>query len=131
MKRVYYNGRSHLNENCQSPSKLSVGRCYEVVNEVNIEEQTNYILKGLEDVTDFGEYPGFNSECFKIVPVYQAISDRIPVVGKQLENISFFDRSGRKVLLDVSSSKVTEVHPLSENMYEVYTSYNTYIVQVI
>lgn len=131
MKRVYYNGRSHLNQNCQSPSKLSVGKCYEVVNEINIGGQTNYILKGLEDVTDFGEYPGFNSECFKIVPVYQAISDMIPEVGKQLENISFVDRYGRKVSLEVSSYKVTEVHPLSENMYEVYTLYNTYIVQVV
>lgn len=132
MKRVYYNGKSHFVHKCQSPkNNLSVGRCYEVVEEIKLEGQTNYVLRGLEDVTNSGDYPGFNSECFKIVPVYQAISDKIPVVGKLLENISFMDKYGRMVSLDASSSKVIEIHALSENIYEVYTSFNTYIVQVL
>ena len=129
MKRVYYNGHRETLHDCQPASNLRAGVCYEVESEIILFDQVNYILRNVENHIEDREHAGYNSCWFKVVPVHQAVVNDIPKIGERLEG--FLQLSNKLEWEKIAhSSKILDVHQLSENIYEVYTLYKTYIVQV-
>lgn len=128
VKRVYYNGKKESYYSCQPASNLHAGRCYEVEEEIVFDFQTNYILKGLPQSIPNVE-PGYNSCWFKEVPVYLAKARIVPQVGVPMRNFNRLTEKGEWESI-LRTSNVLEVHPLGENVYEVYTQNSTYIVRV-
>ena len=134
MKRVHYNGHTESQKSCQPYSDLvganaRWGIGYEVIEEVELDSQTNYVLNGVP-MTDSEVNPGYNSNWFKEVPVYIANAHSVPRVGETLGEIHIIDGEGNQ-LKSMCEEKVISVHSLSKNVYEIYTQNSTYIIQVV
>ncbi len=130
MKRVFYNGHKETMYPCQSASNLKAGICYEVEDEIEMPYQTNYIIRNVENHIELGECAGYNSAWFKVVPVYQAVSNSIPCKGEKMKNFKRFNSANLEWEKCEHSSRILKVIPLSDFVYEVYTQYSTYIVLV-
>ena len=132
MKRVQYNGATFSEVPCQPASDLgekSRWKTFEVEQEIKIGTQTNYVLRGIPR-TNNATNLGYNAAWFKIVPVYQAIAFRIPKVGENLRNFLRLNDSGNWEEM-LNSSRIVEVHPMSESIFEVYTKNSTYLLKVL
>lgn len=129
MKRVFYNGHTESYSSCQPASDLRAGHCYEVLEEIVFPYQTNYVLKGLSSKSNRIDEAGYNSAWFKEVTVYLANSMHYPEVGEPLRNFYRQMDNGRWEIIE-HTSKVLEIHPLGEDVFEVYTVNSTYILKV-
>ena len=134
MKRVHYNGHTETEVSCQPATDLAGenarwGVGYEVEKEIDLGVQKNYVLKGMPR-KDVSANPGYNSNWFRVVPVYLATIMNTPKVGERLEYFWRLDENGEWEEIH-HTSKIVEVHPLASNMFEVYTQNSTYIVQLV
>lgn len=140
MKRVHYNGMGMSNEGVLNVTRLSQpasdlagknarwGKGYEVVDEIYVGSQKNYILKGIL-VSDKDSALGYDSKWFKEVPVHLGLIHKIPIIG---ESLGFVDCMNDKGELSVINDEnlIRKVTSMSENVYEVYTEECTYILQI-
>lgn len=124
-KIVRYNGKSATYYSCSEPTKLVLGKEYEVIKEKDRGCQTDYTLKGVD-----GE---FNSCWFDVISVpttFMAVSHNVPTVGKRCEcsKMEFVD--GHLNFVGWSTSTVKDVQDMGNNIYRVETRNNVYIVMV-
>lgn len=126
-KIVRYNGDSMSFYPCSKPDKLVVGQEYEVVLTRDKGYHTNYTLKGVD-----GEY---NSVWFDDVfndekKIYLGFSEALPQIGERYKCTRLEFVVGSLHLVDCSTSKVQEIEYLGNNVYQVTTLNNIYIVIV-
>ena len=127
-KKVVYNGGTESLYQCSEPTKLIVGKEYEVVSTEDSGWQTNYKLKGIE-----GE---FNSIWFNEIDepddekIYMAIGYKTPVEGERFFCYKLTSVEGRSKLVEWLTSTVKDVDYLGNNIYKVTTKNSTYIVNI-
>lgn len=125
-KKVRYNGGKGSYYKCSDPTKLVVGKEYEVVLSRDRGWQTDYTLKGVD-----GE---FNSVWFdeisSVEKVYMAIAHEIPVISKSYSCYKMDFINGHLNLSAWSTSPVKEISYMGNNIYQVTTHNSVYIVNV-
>ena len=125
-KKVRYNGGKESYYRCSYPSKLVVGKEYEVVLARDRGWQTDYTLKGVS-----GE---FNSAWFDDISfddkVYMGISHTVPVIGECYSCYKMEFVNGNPKLVSCSTSTVKAINYMGNNIYQVTTRNSTYIVNV-
>lgn len=120
MKRVYYNGYGNGTKEARH---LRTGYEYEVEYEKNEGDNTFLVLKGVQVET------GFNSNWFKVLPVFLGFSRQIPVVGAGIEDLHIWNNGDWHIVRD--AIKVEKIYQLGEDVYEVYDKYRTFIIKVL
>ena len=120
MKKVVYNGNTLTYYPCSDPSRLVLGKVYNVVHENVGSWQTNYFLEGVE-----GSYNSVWFDVYK--PVYIAYSSEYPKKGYsyRCSRISMFSGFER-----IHTSNVQDITLLGACTYKVETKNSIYIVQV-
>lgn len=126
-KKVRYNGGTESYYGSSDPSKLSVGKVYEVISSNVRKWQTDYVLKGVE-----GE---FNSAWFEEVTsnqkgVYIALANKIPETGERYKcyKIEFINKHPN--FIEVYTSVIKKINYMGNNIYQVTTQNSVYIVEV-
>lgn len=124
-KRVRYNGGTDSYYGCSKPTKLIIGKEYEVIYSRDRGWQTDYTLKGIE-----GE---FNSVWFTEVSstkVYMAIAMDLPIINQRFSCYKI-DLSGElPKLIPWFTSRVKSIDYLGGNICQVTTRNSVYIVQI-
>lgn len=125
-KKVRYNGGTQSYYSCSDPTKLVVGKEYEVILSRDRGYQTDYTLKGVD-----GEY---NSVWFDEVcsndKVYMAIAHEVPVIGKRYHCNKIEVSNGQSKSIGWYTSTVKEIRYMGNNIYHVTTRNSVYIVNV-
>ncbi len=126
-KKVRYNGGTQSYYNCSNPTKLVVGKVYEVVFSIDYDrDTTTYILKDVD-----GE---FNSVWFDEVSsddnIYMAIAHEIPVINERYSCYKMELVNGQLNLIGRYTSTVKEINYMGNNIYKVITKNSVYIVIV-
>lgn len=123
-KIVCYNGGKESFYGCSNPYNLIKGKTYEVISSKDRGWQTDYTLKGVD-----GE---FNSSWFdEIFPqFYMAISREIPKINERHFCYKIDFANGKHRLVPWLTSSVNEVFYIGNNIYQVTTCNNIYVVTV-
>ncbi len=125
-KRVRYNGGTQSFYGCSEPTKLVIGKEYEVIRSNDRGFQTDYTLKGVD-----GE---FNSVWFDEISsedkVYMAIAHKVPVIDERYSCYKIDFVNGQLKLSCCSTSNVKEINYMGNNIYRVTTRNSVYIVSV-
>lgn len=120
---VRYNGGTESYYGCTEPKALVIGKTYEVVSANDRGWQTDYTLKGIAG--------HFNSCWFDEVPsTYMALAHSVPIAGERCKCSKLEFVNGKPTLIGWSTSTVTEVLYMGNNIYRVTTRNSIYIVQV-
>ena len=122
--KVIYNGGTQSYYGCSAPTNLIVGKEYEVIGVKDRGWQTDYTLKGVK-----GEY---NSAWFDEPKdrVYMAISHLAPIPGIRYSCSQIEIIEGQPRLRALTTSTVTKVDHMGNNIYRVETRNSVYIVNV-
>ena len=129
VKLVRYNGKKDSYSGCSSPENLVKGQVYMVISRDIGTWQTNYTLEGVEGY--------YNSVWFDTVEEYEesltnmAISKNKPQVGLRAQLLRVVYSGESVSLQNWRTSTVQEVKHLTNNLYQIKTRNNLYIVQVI
>ncbi len=126
-KKVRYNGGTDSYYSCSKPTKLVVGKEYEVVFSRDHVFQTDYTLKGIDGEFDslwFDEVPSED----KIYMV--ATAQEVPVINNRFTcyYIEFFN--GKPKPRRIVTSPVKEINYMGNSIYQVTTHNSVYIVNV-
>lgn len=126
-KKVRYNGGTLSYYGCSDPTKLVMGKEYEVVLARDRGWQTDFTLKGVD-----GEY---NSLWFDEVSssndnVYMAIAHEIPEIGKRYSCFKMEFINGLPNFIGWSTSIVEKIDYIGNNIYQVTTCNSVYLVNV-
>lgn len=121
MKRVFENGRCNDKELIKHLCKW--GRSYEVKEEVEKEGKLFYVLAGMQDGLIF------DADWFKVVPVILAKSHKIPKIGDTTSQ--FFTSVKLDWVACSDDEKILCVTHCGGNVYEAYTKFKTYMVDVL
>lgn len=126
MKQVFYNGGTKSYYGCSDPSKLVVGKIYEVIAENDKNWQTDYTLK---DVAGH-----FNSVWFyditDLPQTYFAFSSKIPIKGERLDLFKLVPKDTYLEMQSCYSSTIKSVELIGKNTYKMVTHNSIYIVIV-
>ena len=118
---VMYNGGKICHHGCTEPIELEKNRVYNVKNIIKKDDQ-KYLE--LEEVEGY-----FNSKWFDNLQTYLAISDCIPVIGKEFKCQKIIGNNAK--LVDWEIPEVQDVIEMCGNLYEVHTLNSIYVVQVL
>lgn len=125
-KKVRYNGGTESYYGCSEPTDLVIGKEYEVVSERDRGWQTDLTLRGVS-----GE---FNSAWFDEViiddHVYMAISNNLPEIGKRYFCFKISIKNGRPELIGTTTSRISQIKFLGNDVYKVTTENSVYFVTV-
>lgn len=129
-KKVVYNGGTECYYPCNEPTSLSIGKTYEVVDQIDLKFQTNYVLSGVD-----GE---FNSIWFdyeeNLIPTYHAIGFKSnpPRIGYCFTGyVIEFTSAGMPVRTSLTTSLVKNVEIIGKNVLKVRTINSIYIISLI
>lgn len=122
-KKVRYNGMRMSCYSCDDPANLVVGKEYEVIAEKDRGWQTDYRLKGVK-----GE---FNSCWFDEIKTFVAFSSTIPTVGDRCRCFVLKVVDGEQIVQAVTTSTAKKVVDMGNDIYDVMTRNNRYIIQLV
>ncbi len=125
-KKVRYNGGTESYYGCSAPTKLTLGKEYEVILSRDRGWQTDYTLKGID-----GEYcSAWFEEISSDGKVYMAIAHRVPEIGERYSIARIEFVNGQPKLYNLSTSPIIEINYMGNNIYQVTTRNSVYIVTV-
>lgn len=128
--KVVYNGGTECYYPCDEPTSLIVGKEYEVIQQIDLKFQTNYVLSGID-----GEFNSiwFDSE-EDLINTYQAIGYKRnpPRIGFCFNGYRIeFTSGGMPVRTALQTSTVQKVKVIGKDMLKVRTRNSIYIVYLI
>lgn len=120
-KIVRYNGRMTSYAECADAKQLVKGKLYKVIDEKEMDWQTNYKLNGVEG--------WFNSVWFDEIKAYLAVTNETPKAGETCDCMRIEFCNGIPDLKCCRTGKIKVVEPMGNDTYCVWTN-NIYIMQV-
>ena len=127
-KFVQYNGDTTPYPWCATSEYLVKDQVYEVVQEIDLHTQVNYVLYGLEGfVYPSNWFTPSKEENYKFCKVLHGTAHEKPIVGKRF-TCYLYDGDN---LLPVLTSTVKGLERLSGHMIRVYTQNSVYYITLV